>query len=166
MKCLRLLVVVTALHLPTAVLAGADEAPPAAAPRQVALSDIVAQQSAIRSAIARNDPSYAYLDTLRRSRIASAQEDVFRLAERAKGAGGLSADDQLMLFNRLKAIEALLTKRDIDDRMVCEREAIVGTRRYQMACMTKAERDARADSARKAMMERQACTTQACKGGD
>lgn len=134
--------------------------------RQASLQEILAQQREIRAAVSAQDHRYAHLDAMRRSRLHEAQDRVFRLGEQALADGRLSADMQLQLFNDLKAIEALLVKQDVDDRMVCERVAIVGTRRYEMACMTRAERDARADSARKAMMERAACTTQACIGGD
>lgn len=141
------------------------QAPPDAT-KQVSLREIVEEQSRIRDAVARNDPAYAHLDALRRSRLIDAQARVFDLTGRAAASRGLSADDQLALFNELKKVEALLNKRDADDRMVCERIALSGTRRHQMACMTRAEREAKADSVRKALMERQACTTQECVGGE
>lgn len=129
-----------------------------------ALADILEQQREIQAALQRNDPRVAHLDSFRRSRIKLNQETVFRRAAGYQSIGEMKADDQLALFNALKRIESLMIKRDEDDNMVCERVAIVGTRRYEMACMTRAERDERANGAKKALMERQACTTAGCAG--
>lgn len=133
---------------------------------QASLQEILAQQREIRAAVDASDARYSHLDEMRRSRLRLAQDRIFLLGQQALDDGRLDADAQLQLFNDLKAVEALLVKKDADDRMVCERVAIVGTRRYEMACMTRAERDKRADSARQAMMERAACTTRACMSGD
>lgn len=128
------------------------------------LADILEQQREIQAALERNDPRFAHLDGFRRSRIKLNQETVFRRATGYQSTADMKADDQLALFNALKRIESLMVKRNEDENMVCERVAIVGTRRYEMACMTRTERDERADSAKKALMERQACTTAGCIG--
>ena len=128
------------------------------------LAGILAQQREIQAALQRNDSRFAHLDAFRRSRIKQNQETVFRRAAGYRTMEEMKADDQLALFNALKRIESLLIQRDEDDHMVCERVAIVGTRRYEMACMTRAERDERAEGAKKALLERQACTTSGCIG--
>lgn len=135
-----------------------------AAEQAPTLEQILDQQREIQAALQRNDPRVAHLDSFRRSRIKLNQETVFRRAEGYQSISEMKADDQLALFNALKRIESLMVKRNEDDSMVCERVAIVGTRRYEMACMTRAERDDRAESAKKALMERQACTTAGCIG--
>ena len=78
---------------------------------------------------------------------------------------GLNADEHIALFNALKRIEAALVK-EPGDEMVCERARLAGTGRYEMACMTRRERDRRAQSAKEALMFRPACTTAECFGGD
>lgn len=143
----------------------------AQAPRSAAdtkhptLEAIMAQQAQIRADLQAGAKQYRHVDPLRRRQIYAAQKIVFRLLEGHQQLDELGTDDQLEVFNALNHVQSHLVKQDVDDRMVCERVAVVGTRRYEMACMTEAERRQRADSAREALMHRPACTTEECGGG-
>lgn len=128
------------------------------------LAEILVQQREIHAAVQAGSPKYRYLDPNRRRQVLATQKKVFGLLEGRQALRELDADAQLALFNALELIESHLVKRDEDDRMVCERAALAGTRRYTMVCMTEAERRRKADQAKKVLFERAACTTSACFG--
>lgn len=124
--------------------------------------EILAQQQQLREALKAQDPRYADVTPFRRNRIYQAQDQVFALAQGHARLDELGADDQLRLFNALELIGSHLGKRNEDAHMVCERTAIAGTRRQQMACMQKDERERRADRAVESLMTRPACTQPGC----
>lgn len=133
---------------------------------QPTLQAILEQQTQIRADLQAGAEQYRYVDSFRRRQIYAAQKLVFRLLEGHQRLEELKADDQLEVFNALNRIQSHLVQQNVDERMVCERVALAGTRRYEMACMTEAERRQRADSAREEMMRRAACTTSACMSGN
>ena len=124
--------------------------------------EILAEQTALRQALNSGDPRYASVTPFRRNRIYGAQDQVFALTQGHARLDELSVDEQLRLFNALEAISAHLGKRNEDAHMVCERIAMTGSRRQQMACMHKDERERRADRAVEALMTRPACTQPGC----
>lgn len=126
------------------------------------LPQIVAQQKQLNAAILAREPAFDYLDDYRRRSILRAQEKVFRLTDGRSDIAELSPDDRIVLFNALKRIQSALVKGDADDRLVCERSSLTGSRRQQLACMNKAEHDERAERARAALMNRPACTQPGC----
>lgn len=126
------------------------------------LAAAVAQQREIRAALEARDPRFDYLGKNRRQNVLNAQDRLFSMTEGKATLGELSVNDQVRAFNQLKRIEALLIRKDVDQREVCERTAMVGTRRQQLACYDKAEQDARADRAKEALMVRPACTQPGC----
>lgn len=150
------------LLLFAACLAQAQNVGPDSRP---SLPDMLAQQRQIRDQLQAGAAEYNHVDSMRRSRIYAAQGKVFALLEGHQSLSELATDDQLAVFNALKLIESHLVKRDEDDRMVCERVALVGTRRYETVCMTEADRRQRADKAKAMLLERAACTTSRCIGG-
>lgn len=153
---LYLLLAATLVLTPAAVNASEDPA---------RLGQIVEQQRSIRQAIEARDPQYGHLSEYRKNRIREAQDRLFYLADGQSELAALPPEDRVDVFNQLKKIEALLFADKEDERTVCERTAIAGTRRYETVCMTQSERERRAESAKRAMMERAACTTSRCKAG-
>lgn len=143
-------------------LAQAQNMSPTPAP---GLADMLAQQRQIHAQLKSGAEEYRHVDGMRRSRIRTAQGKVFALLEGRQSLSELSPDDQLAVFNALRLIQSHLVEPDEDERMVCERVALAGTRRYQTACMTEAERRSRADKAKQVLFERAACTTSGCVGG-
>lgn len=131
---------------------------------QPTIQQIVQQQKEIQAALQAGDPAYRYLDPMRRREVYTAQRKVFTQLEGRQDMSELSADQQLVVFNALELIKSTLTRRD-GDEMICERIRLAGTNRYEMACMTKAERERRADSAKDVLTNRQACTDPGCIGG-
>lgn len=131
-------------------------------PASAGLGEIIQQQQRIRAELQAGAEQYRYVDSFRRRQIYAAQNKLFALAEGHRSLAELKADDQLAVFNALKQIESNLVKSDVDERLVCERTQIVGTRRYEMACMTQAERDRRATRAVETLMNRPACTEPGC----
>lgn len=132
---------------------------------QSTLPDILSQQREIRADLQAGAEKYRHVDPMRRSRVYAAQGKVFPLLEGHQSLSELRPDDQLAVFNALKLIESHLVKPEEDDRMVCERAALAGTRRYTTVCMTEAERRNKADKAKQVLFERAACTTSGCVGG-
>ncbi len=129
------------------------------------LQQITAQQREIRAGITAGTPAFAYLDDNRRRYVLLAQDRLFELVGERQAITELKVNDQLRVFNQLKRIEALLVNADADGNLVCERTAIAGTRRQQLACMKKSDRERKADSTRDALQIRPACTTSECVGG-
>jgi hypothetical protein len=154
--------VVTVLLFAVCLAASAQvraQRPPASIPA------ILAEQSDIRADLRAGVDKYRHVDPLRRRKIDEAQAKVFALLEGHQSLSELDADDQLTVFNALKTIESHLVMRNEDERMVCERVAVVGTRRFQVACMTESERRRRADQAKDSLMRRPVCQTGTCRGG-
>lgn len=132
---------------------------------QPTAEEILAQQKQIRADLQSGAEHYRYVEPIERRQVYMAQRQVFQILEGRTSLDGLSADQHIALFNALKRIEAALVK-EPGDEMVCERARLAGTGRYEMACMTRRERDRRAASAKEALMFRPACTTAECFGGD
>lgn len=126
------------------------------------LAAAMAQQREIRAAIDAKDPRFAYLADSRRQNVRNAQDRLFAMTEGKGTLQDLPVNDQVRVFNQLKRIEALLVRRDVDNREVCEKATLTGTKRQQLVCYNKAEQDARADRAREALMQRTACTEPGC----
>ena len=153
---MRMMSLVCALILAFGATAGEGEQAP------TDLAAAVAQQHEIRAALEAHDPQFDYLGKNRRQNVLSAQDRLFTMTDGKTSLGELSANDQVRAFNQLKRIEALLIRKDVDQRQVCERTALAGTKRQQLACYDKAEQDKRADQARDALMVRPACTQPGC----
>jgi len=154
-------VLITAMLLGGPCVSVAAEVP-ATAPT---LQQILEQQQQIARLVEQGAPGYGDLDAYRRKQLRDAQDQVFRIFRGHDSLDELSTDDQLLVYNALKRVDAVLHKRDVEDRMVCERAAIAGTRRYQMVCMTEAERRRKRESTRDYLEHRPGCTTQECVGG-
>lgn len=148
------------LACPALALAADEGAKP-----QPTVEEILAQQKQIRADLQAGAEHYRYVEPIERRQVYTAQRQVFQILEGRTSLDGLSADEHIALFNALKRIEAALVK-EPGDEMVCERARLAGTGRYEMACMTRRERDRRAQSAKEALMFRPACTTAECFGGD
>lgn len=161
MQSFRTVLVMVALLL----VAGLSYAQGGGQKSQASLQQILAEQREIRADLQAGADKYRGVDPMRRRKIHESQATVFALLDGRQSLSELKADDQLAVFNALKLIESHLVKRDEDDRMVCQRVALVGTRRYEMVCMTEADRRRRADKAKEMLMERAACTTSRCFGG-
>lgn len=153
--------IVAGLMTCCAISAALAEEPAPGETAQPTIQQILQQQKEIQAALQAGDPAYRYLDPMRRREVYTAQRKVFGQLEGHQDISELSADQQLVVFNALEVIKSTLARRD-GDEMICEREKLVGTNRYEMACMTKAERERRAESATRALTNRQACTDPGC----
>lgn len=132
------------------------------APAPDDLGAAVAQQHEIRAALEANDAQYGYLGKNQRQNVLSAQDRLFAMTDGKSSLDELSPNDQVHAFNQLKRIEALLVRKDADQREVCERGKLTGSNQQQLMCFDKAEQDKRADRARDNLMVRPACTTADC----
>jgi hypothetical protein len=128
------------------------------------LGAALAQQREIRAALEANDAQYEYLGKNQRHNVLNAQDRLFAMTDGKSSLGELSPNDQVRAFNQLKRIEALLVRKDADQREVCERGKLTGSNQQQLMCFDKAEQDKRADRARDNLMVRPACTTADCFG--
>lgn len=81
-------------------------------------------------------------------RVAKSQQQIEALFADRQGPITLTHDEQIQLTNAQEAINAII-KADDKSRIVCTRAKVIGTRFAQTECITVAERERRADTARR-----------------
>jgi hypothetical protein len=81
-------------------------------------------------------------------RVVQSQEQIEALLADRKGPVTLTHDEQIQLTNAQEAINAII-QADDKSRIVCTRAKVIGTRFAQTECVTVAERERRADVARR-----------------
>ena len=83
-------------------------------------------------------------------RIDSAQRRIHNLLAGHASAAELDHEDRVGLYNAQEQVRAVL-RNDDKDRMVCRRETKTGTRVPKVECLTVAEREERAETARQSI---------------
>ena len=87
-----------------------------------------------------------------RTKVLKALDEMGRLLEGHESLAELRETDKVALLNAQEVANAILTKRD-NDRLICERRAIVGSRFPQSVCETYGEKMMRTADARKRIRE-------------
>ena len=96
---------------------------------------IVAQQQEIRVAAQARRGRYKDMEEAQRSALYARQDTVNQLLEGKKLTTELPERDQIVVFNTLEEIEAILNKAE-DERLICERYKPAGSNRPQTKCTT------------------------------
>ena len=119
----------------TAARAG-DSAP------SLATSDYAGFQA--QSTVIRRDLNqgkiYSELDQRQRDEVFAALDRIQAVLEAKGNIAALSEDAKLRVFNDQELVNAMLTKRREDSRLLCSRETPVGSHRPVTSCETIAER--------------------------
>ena len=124
------------------------------------------QQAAIRADAIAKKGRYADMDQATRDQLLQTQDKVLALLDGKSSSKELSAPDQLLLFNSLEEISAIVNKAE-DGRMVCERVRRVGSHRTENICKTVAQRRAERQQSRDSIERRDSrCLTAGCGSGD
>jgi hypothetical protein len=90
---------------------------------------------------------YGQLGRSQLSRLDRARNQIAKLLDGHASALELRPDDRIALYNAQEYITSTL-RNDDKDRMICKREVRTGTRVPKTECLTVAEREARAETAR------------------
>ena len=124
------------------------------------------QQAAIRADATAKRGRFADMDQATRDRLLQTQDKVLALLDGKSSSKELSVPDQLLLFNSLEEISAIVNTAE-DGRMVCERVRRVGSHRTENICKTVAQRRAERQQSRDAIDRRDTrCLTADCGAGD
>ncbi len=118
---------------------------------QLQLDPVRTQQAEIRAGAQAATGIYENLSSSQRDELLSRQQRVLRMIEGKQMSSELSKAHKLELFNELEWIEATVNRAQ-DQRMVCERRAVVGSNMKQRVCMTVAEKRAAEERARNEMV--------------
>jgi len=124
------------------------------------------QQAAIRADAIAKKGRYADMDQATRDRLLKTQDKALALLDGKSSSKELSVPDQLLLFNSLEEISAIVNKAE-EERMVCERVRRVGSHRTENICKTVAQRRAEQQQSRHSLDSRDTrCLTADCGSGD
>ncbi|MCW8807435.1 MAG: hypothetical protein OQK79_04875 [Rhodanobacter sp.] len=127
----------------------------AAAPRLVRIDDVKAYLDRTRDVIAlARSGGYGPIKTSDLDRAVAAQAQIEMLLGNRSDANGLTGDQKRELANAQETINSIV-RADDKNRIVCTRALRTGSRLPTRECMTVAQREARAASARKATDELQ-----------
>lgn len=127
---------------------------------------IRSEQGKIRQEVIAKTGRYRDMDQPMRDRLLREQDKVLALLEGKASSKELTGPDQLVLFNSLEQISAIVNKAE-DERMICERTRRVGSHRTENICKTVAQRRAERESAHDSIGRRDSrCLTVGCGSGD
>ncbi|MGO4221687.1 hypothetical protein AB4Y64_07495 [Lysobacter sp. TAF61] len=118
--------------------------------RVLMLDDIRAQQQQIRYGVENKDGPYRDLSATERDELLSKQAKLLHLIEGKRSTSDLNEEQKTEVFNTLEWIEGAVNKAE-NERMVCERRAVLGSTRKERVCKTAAEWNQERDAARNQM---------------
>lgn len=149
--CFKSLILVLALAVPAFASAEALQ-----------LDAIRAQQATIRAGVeAHNSGRYKELSADTRTELLSRQATMLELINGKQSASDLTEEQRADVTATLAWIDSKLKEAD-DDRMVCERRAILGSNRKERVCMTAAQMRAQREATRANLDRRGVCDD--CRG--
>lgn len=133
-----------ALTVPAALAADSGDALPLGAVRT--------QQAEIRAGVQAGTGRYALLSERERNQLLDRQVRMLRMIDGKQTSAELGEGDKVALFNDLEWISAMLNRSE-DDRMVCERRAVLGSHHKQRVCMTVGQKRIAAERARQELSQ-------------
>ncbi|HEY0504490.1 MAG TPA: hypothetical protein VGD42_13485 [Lysobacter sp.] len=101
--------------------------------RVLMLDDIRVQQAQIRSSVESRSGRYKDMSPSERSELLSKQARMLQTIEGKHSTEELNEQQRTEVFNTLEYIEAVVNNSD-DERMVCERRAVLGSTRKERVC--------------------------------
>lgn len=125
--------------------------------RVLMLDDIRSQQHEIRVGVEERTGPYKDLSASERSELLTKQDRMLRTIEGKKSTAELNDVQKTEVFNTLEWIEAVVNNSDDDERMVCERRAILGSTRKERVCKTQTQWREEREAARNLMDSRGNC---------
>ncbi|RDZ26784.1 hypothetical protein [Lysobacter silvisoli] len=115
------------------------------------------QQAEIRAGVEARSGRYKDMSGETRATLLTKQSEVLRTLEGKQSTAELTEQQKIDVFNSLEWIEAAINNAD-DERLVCERRAVLGSNRKERVCRTASQMRAERELARR-QIEQQ-------KGGD
>lgn len=110
----------------------------AADPQQLIVSDILTQQTQLRSQVVAGKGAFKDMSKADRQVLTQRQDRVLQLLGGLQNFDELAPDQRVVVFNDLEWIKAAVTKAE-DERMICENTRTVGSHRVKSVCMTAKE---------------------------
>ena len=101
---------------------------------------IRAQQTELRAQVAADEDLYGHMDERQRQDLVSRQDRVLQLLDGKQSFDELNENDQLEVFNALEWIKGAVNDAQ-GQRMICTREAKVGSHRKVKVCKTAEQRE-------------------------
>lgn len=120
-------------HLILALALAAPAAYASVDSRVLMLDDIRAQQTQIRGDVESGNGRYKDLSPSQRDELLSKQARMLQTIEGKRSTAELNEQQRTEVFNTLEYIEAVVNNAD-DERMVCERRAVLGSTRKERVC--------------------------------
>ncbi|WP_255423680.1 hypothetical protein [Xanthomonas sp. GW] len=121
-----------------ALARSAAAAPKGEAPMNVKKS-FAQQLSTIRQQLD-DGKTYSELSAENRSKVEAALSRMATVLNSHPDVDTLREEDKVVLFNDQETVNTLLSKASSDSRMICRREAVLGSLRTTTQCKTVAER--------------------------
>jgi len=148
-----------AIRFVSAVVLGLVLASPAFASvdsRVLMLDDIRTQQTEIRDGVEARTGRYKDLSNQQRSELLTKQAHMLQTIDGKHSTDDLNDQQKTEVFNTLEWIEAVVNN-DGEDRMVCERRAVLGSTRKERVCKTASQWREEREAARNMMDSRNTC---------
>lgn len=123
--------------------------------KMLALDPVRQQQAEILAGAKAKTGIYASLSADDRDMLITRQMKVLRMIEGKKMSAELTESEKLELFNSLEWIEATVNNAE-DERVVCERHAVIGSNLKQRVCMTVAAKRELSERSRERLLDAQA----------
>lgn len=143
------------------ILALALAIPAFASAEALQLDAIRAKQATIRAGVEASSGRYKELPAATRTELLSRQATMLELINGKQSESDLTEEQRADVTATLAWIDAKLKEVD-DDRMVCERRAILGSNRKERVCMTAAQMRAQREATRDNIDRRGVCAD--CRG--
>lgn len=126
-------------------------------PRKLEFDAIRAQQAEIRSGVEARAGRYKDMPSGARIDLLAKQAQVLRMIEGKQSSEELNDAQKTEVFNTLEWIEAAVNNAE-DERMVCERRAVLGSNRKERVCKTVGQLRVEHDAARDQVDGRGVCS--------
>ncbi|MDG2517804.1 hypothetical protein [Lysobacter soli] len=124
--------------------------------RVLMLDDIRTQQTEIRDGVEARTGRYKDLSSSQRNELLAKQARMLQTIEGKHSTAELNDQQKTEVFNTLEWIEAVVNN-DGEDRMVCERRAVLGSTRKERVCKTASQWREEREAARNMMDSRGSC---------
>ncbi|MBU8977348.1 hypothetical protein JI752_014445 [Lysobacter sp. MMG2] len=124
--------------------------------RVLMLDDIRTQQTQIRDDVEARSGRYKDLTATERNELLSKQARMLQTIEGKHSTADLNDQQKTEVFNTLEWIEGVVNNEG-DERMVCERRAVLGSTRKERVCKTASQWREEREAARNMMDSRGAC---------
>ena len=120
------------------------------------VNEIRSQQQEIRSEVVARKAPYNGLSKSQRDELLSKQSRLMSLLDGKQSTEDLNEEQKTEVFNTLEWIEAVVNNSE-EERMVCERRAVLGSNRKERVCKTAMQWREEHEAARRQMESHGVC---------